>query len=328
MLQRLVRLTSFVGLMVLGVGAVCAQTTSTGSGQAYPNKPIRVVASAPGGGNDLASRLLAQSLTNRLGQQVVIDGRASGVVPGEIVARATPDGYTLLYFGSTVWLLPLMISNAPYDPLKDFSWVTLAIMSPNVLVVHPSTAIKSVKDLIALAKVKPGELNYSSASTGTSNHLAAELFKSMTGVNIVRVPYKGAGPALNAVLAGEVHLMFPSAGAVIPLEKAGKLRALAVTTVQPSALMPGLPTVAASGLPGYESAALTGVFAPAKTPVPIVRRLNQEIVQILNQPDVKEKLFNTGVEVVGSSPERFETMMKSEMAKMGNVIKEAGIRAE
>jgi tripartite-type tricarboxylate transporter receptor subunit TctC len=188
--------------------------------------------------------------------------------------------------------------------------------------------IKSVKELIAWAKAKPGELNYASASSGTSNHLAAELFKSMAGVNIIRVPYKGAGPALNAVVANEVPMMFPTAGAVIPLAKAGRIRPLAVTTAQPTALMPGLPTVAMAGLPGFESASLTGVFAPAKTPAAIIRRLNQEIVRILTQADVKEKLFNTGVEVVASTPEQFAAAVKSEIIKMGKLIKDVGIRAD
>jgi len=316
------------GVMFLIAGVACGQATSTGSGQAYPSKPIRIVTSAPGGGNDLAGRIIAQGLTEALGQQVVLDGRSSGIIPGQIVSKAAPDGYTLLYFANSVYLVPLMISNPPYDPLKDFSWVTLAIVSPNVLVVHPSLPVKSVQELIALAKAKPGELNYASASSGTSNHLAAELFKSMAGVNIVRVSYKGAGPALNAVVANEVPLMFPTAGAVIPLAKAGRIRALAVTTAQPTALMPGLTTVARAGLPGFESASSTGVYAPAKTPPAIVKRLNQDIVRVLTQADVKEKLFNTGVEVVGSTPEQFAAAVKSEMIRMGKLIKDVGIRAE
>jgi tripartite-type tricarboxylate transporter receptor subunit TctC len=296
--------------------------------QAYPIKPIRIITSAPGGGNDLAGRLIAQGLTDRLGQQVVLDQRAAGIIPGQIVSKAAPDGYTLLYYASSVYLVPLMISNPPYDPFRDFSWITLAVVSPNVLVVHPSLPVKSVRELIAYAKARPGELNYASASTGTSNHLAAELLKAMAGIHIVRVAYKGAGPALNAVVANEVPMMFPTAGAAIPLEKAGRIRAIAVTTAQPSALMPGLPTVASAGLAGFDSAAITGVFAPAKTPSAIIKRLNQEIVTAITQPDVKEKLFNTGVEVVGSTPEQFAAAVKSEMLRMGKVIRDAGIKAE
>ena len=317
-------------LQLLCTGLLIAVSVSAGaqSAASYPNKPIRIVTSAPGGGNDLAGRILAEGLTQSMGQQVVLDGRSAGIIPGQIVSRAAPDGYTLLYFANSVYLIPLMMSKAPYDPFKDFSWVTLAIISPNVLVVHPSLPAKSVQELIALAKARPGEINYASASNGTSNHLAAELFKAVTGVNLVRVPYKGAAPALNAVIANETQVMFPTAGAVIPLEKSGRIRLLAVTTAQPSALLPGLPTIASAGFPGFESAALTGVYAPAKMPATIIRRLNQEIVRILKRPDVKEKLFNTGVEVVASTPEQFADAVKSEMARMGKVIKDAGIRVE
>ena len=317
-------------LQLLCNGLLIAVSVSAGaqSAASYPNKPIRIVTSAPGGGNDLAGRILAEGLTQSMGQQVVLDGRSAGIIPGQIVSRAAPDGYTLLYFANSVYLIPLMMSKAPYDPFKDFSWVTLAIISPNVLVVHPSLPAKSVQDLIALAKARPGEINYASASNGTSNHLAAELFKAVTGVNLVRVPYKGAAPALNAVIANETQVMFPTAGAVIPLEKSGRIRLLAVTTAQPSALLPGLPTIASAGFPGFESAALTGVYAPAKMPAAIIRRLNQEIVRVLRRPDVKEKLFNTGVEVVASTPEQFADAVKSEMARMGKVIKDAGIRVE
>ena len=305
-------------LMALNAGASIAQN--------YPFKPIRIVASAPGGGNDLASRLLAQGLTERLGQQVVIDGRSAGVIPGEIVARANPDGYTLLYFGGSVWLIPLMVSKPPYDPLKDFSWISLAIMSPNVLVVHPSVAARSAKELIALAKTKPGELNYSSASTGTSNHLAAELFKSMTGVNLVRIPYKGAGPAINAVLAGEAQVMFPSAGAAIPLDKAGKIRMLAVTTIKPSALMPGLPTVASAGFPNFESAALTGLFAPARTPAPVIKRLQEEIARVIELPDVRKRITGLSITPATSSPEEFAKLIATEIPLWRQVAQDNNIK--
>ena len=294
----------------------------------YPHKPIRVLMSAPGGGNDLAARIIAQGLTKSMGQQVVLDGRAAGVIPGQIVSKAAPDGYTLLFFANSLYLIPLMTGNPPYDSFRDFSWITLAVISPNVLVVHPSLPVKSVRELIALAKARPGEINYASASNGTSNHLAAEMFKAMTGANLVRVPYKGGAPALNAVVANEAQLMFPTAGAVIPLEKAGRIRALAVTTAEPSALLPGLPTVASAGFPEFESASLTGVYAPAKTPAAIIRRLNQEIVRILNEADVKERLFNTGVEVVAGTPEQFAAVVKAEMIRMGRVIKSAGIRID
>ncbi|MBI3939178.1 MAG: tripartite tricarboxylate transporter substrate binding protein [Betaproteobacteria bacterium] len=308
-----------VGMMVLAAGVV--------SGQAYPNKPIRIVAPEAGGGGDFAARLIALGLSGSLGQQVIVENRggASGIIAGRTVAKAPPDGYTLLFYGSIFWIGALL-QDVPYDPVADFSPITLATSSPNILVVHPSLPVNSVKELIALAKARPGELNYAS-TTGSTPHLAAELFKAMAGVNIVRIPYKGAGPALNDLIGGQVQLMFPVAAAVTPHVKSGRLRALAVTSVEPSELVRGLPTVAAT-VPGYESVQMTAMFAPAKTPATIINRLNQEIVQVLNRADVKEKFFNAGAKVVGGSPEQLMATMKSEMARLGKVIKDAGIRAE
>jgi tripartite-type tricarboxylate transporter receptor subunit TctC len=194
--------------------------------------------------------------------------------------------------------------------------------------VHPALPVNSIKELIALAKAKPGALNYASGGVGTTPHLAAELFKAMAGVNIVHIPYKGAGPAISDLIGGQVQLMFPNAAAVGPHLKSGKLRALAVTSSQPTALVPGLPTVAASGLPGFSSVLIVGMFVPAKTPATLINRLNQEIVRVLNNPEVKEKLFNTGSDVVGSSPEQFAAAIKSEVARLGKVIKDVGIKAE
>ncbi len=308
-----------VGLMVLGGGLA--------SGQTYPNKPIRIVTIEPGGGGDLAARLIAQGLSGSLGQQVLVDNRGGGVIAIEIVAKAPPDGYTLLLYGGTLWIGPLL-QNVSWDPVRDFSPITLAVTFPNIVAVHPSLPVKSVRELIALAQARPGELNYSSGSIGASTHLAAELFKSMAGVNIVRVPYKGGGPATIALVTGEVHLMFATVGLVTPHVKSGRLRALAVTTAQPSALAPGLPTVAASGVPGYESRSILGIFARARTPEVIINRLNQEIVRVLNRAEVKQRLFGSGVETVGSSPEESAATMKAETAKWGKVIKEAGIRVE
>ena len=296
------------------------------SGQDYPNKPIRIVTTTAGGGNDFAARLIAQGLTVNLGQQVIVDNRSSTVVPGDLVAKAPPDGYTLLVAGGTFSIGPLL-QKAPYDPVKDFAALTLAARAPLVVVVHPSSTAKSIKELIALAKANPGGLNYGTPGIGSSAHLSAELFKAMAGVNIVHIPYKGAGPATNDLLGGQVQLAFGNATSVTPHVKSGRLRALAVTTAEPSMLYPALPTVAAS-LPGYESASLVGIFVPAKTPAALVNRLNREIVRILNQADVKEKFFNSGVEVVGSSPAEFAATIKSEIARMGKVIKDVGIRAE
>jgi tripartite-type tricarboxylate transporter receptor subunit TctC len=215
-----------------------------------------------------------------------------------------------------------------YDPLKSFSPITLAGNSPNVLVTHPSLPVRSLKELIALAKARPGELNYGSGSTGSPSHLAAELFKAMAGVNIVRIPYKGTGPAVNALVGGQVQLMFVSPTSVAPHVKAGRLRGLAVTAAQPSALAPGLPTVSGAGLTGYESTSSFGVLAPAYTPAAIINWLNQEIVQVLTGAEAKERLFSAGVEPVGNSADAFAALIKSDMAKWGKLIKAAGIRDE
>lgn len=308
----------------LGCVAVAVWTAGAASAQGYPTKPIRIVTTAPGSGNDLVVRLVGPHLTASWGEPVIVDNR--GILAGEIVARAPPDAYTLLAYGSPFWISPLIRSHSPYDPVRDFSPVMLTVNTPNILVVHPALPAKSVRELIAVAKSRPGELNYGSASTGSTSHLAAELFKAMAGISIVRIPYRGSGPALNALLAGEFQLMFPNAGAVAPHAKAGRLRALAVTSSEPSALAPGLPTLAASGLPGYESSSPFGMFAPAGTPPARIERLHRELVRALNRADVKERLFNAGVEVVGGSPERLAATMKSEMARWGKVIRDAGIR--
>ena len=309
-----------VGMMVLSAGVVC--------GQDYPGKPIRIVSPGPGGGADFVTRFIAQGISGPLGQQIVVDNRPAGVIPGQIVSKARPDGYTLLVTGNSFWIAPLMQDNSYYDPVKDFSPITSAVGSPNILVVHSSVAANSVKDLIALAKAKPGALNYASSTAGGSVHLSAELFKYMAGVNIVRINYKSSGGSVNALVGGEVQLMFANAPTVTPHVKAGRLKALAVTTLQPSALYPELPTVAGSGLPGFEVASLFAIFSPAKTPAAIVSRLNQEIVRYLARADVKEKFFAAGVETIGSSPEELAAAMKSEMARMGKVIKDNSIREE
>jgi len=294
--------------------------------QNFPNTFVRIVTTEVGSGNDFSARLIVQDLSATLGQQVIVDNR--GNIAGEIVAKAAPDGYTLLSWGSPLWLAPFLREKVPYDPVRDFSPITLLATSPNILVVHPSLPVVSVKQLIALARAKPGMLNYSSPGPGGSPHLAAELLKAMARVNIVHIPYKGMGSALSATISGEVQLMFPSAAPASPHVKSGRLKALAVTTIQPSALVPGLPTVAAAGLPGYESLGMFGIFAPAGTPVVVVRRLNQDIVRILNKENVRAKFFNSGAEAVGNSPEEFAAIVKSDMAKMGKLIKDAGIRVD
>jgi len=291
--------------------------------QAYPAKPVRIVTVAPGSANDIVARLIAQEIRNSLGQPVVVDNR--GTVAAELVARAPADGYTLLLYGSAVWLSPFIRASTPYDPVKDFAPITLVASSPNVVVVHPSLPVKSARELIALARSRPGEINYAAGSLGAAPHLAAELFKAMGKLNIVRVSYKGTGGSLIGIISGEVGLMFPTAGSVTPYIKSGKLRALAVTSLQPTALAPGLPLLSET-LPGYESVSLNGMLAPARTPDPIIRQLNAEVAKVMTRADIKEKLVAAGTDAMSTSPEQFAAIIQADMAKWGKVIREAGIR--
>ena len=295
-------------------------------GQDYPNKVIRIVAGSVGGGNDVLARLVAQGITAPLGQPVIVDNRGPGVIPIEHAAKTPPDGYTLLVNGSTLWTI-FLLQKTSYDPVRDFAPITLATIVPNLLVVHPSLPVKSVKDLVAMAKARPGELNYGSTTTGGSGHLAGELLKSMAGVNIVRIPYKGNAPQISAVISGEVEIALADVGLLEPHAKSGRVRALAITSAKPSALYPGMPTVAAT-IPGYELIGTTGIYAPAKTPQAIISRLNQEIVRVLRAPEVKEKILNTGTEVVAGTPEELAALIKSDMARMAKVIKDAGIKGD
>ncbi len=310
---------------LLQFAAALLALSGVAAAQTYPVKPVRIVTAEPGTGNDLIARLIAPHLAAVFGQQFVIDNR--GLVAVEMVAKSPPDGYTLLSYGPPLWLTPLLRQVA-YDPLRDFAPITIAGNSPNILAVHPSVPAKTVAELIALARKRPGELNYSSSSTGASPYLAAELLKSMTGINIVRVAYKGSTQALIALVGGQVHIMFPNAGVAAPHLKSGRLRALAVTTVAPSALAPGLPPLSAAGVPGYESSSQFALVAPSGTPPAIIERLNHEMVAALRRPDVTERLFGSGVEVLTGTPAELAATMKSEMAKWGKVIKEAGIREE
>jgi tripartite-type tricarboxylate transporter receptor subunit TctC len=306
--------------VLLPVAVACAQS--------YPVKPLRIITAEAGGGNDFAARTIGQSIAAQLGQPWVVDNRggAGGAIAAEIVARAPPDGYTLLVYASNVWLIPLLRKNVPYDVIRDFAPITWAARSPNTVVVHPSLPVKSVQDLIALARAKPGQLSYGSGGTGSSTQLAVELFKSMAKVDILRIPYKGNAPALNDLVGGQVQLMFATAGSVSPHIKSGRLRAIAVTSAEPSILAPGLPTVAASGLPGYESISIYGVFAPARTPAPIISQLNRAIVAVLNMPEVRERFFNVGVETVGSTPEQYAATIRADIARMSKVIRDARIQ--
>jgi tripartite-type tricarboxylate transporter receptor subunit TctC len=315
-------------LVCVFAGAMAISGTGGAYADDFPNRPIRIVTSEIGGGVDMLARLVGQGLTAGFGQQVIVDNRGGSVsIPAQIVAKAPADGYTLFFYGSPIWILPLL-QKTPYDPVRDFSPITMAVSSPNILVVNPGLPVNSVKELIGLAKAKPGELNYGAGVAGASAHLSAELFKSMAGVNIAHVAYKGSPPALAATITGEVQMMFAVAATVPPHQKAGRVRALAVTSLQPSELAPGLPTVAAAGLPGYESVLMVGVYAPANIPAVRTRWLNTEIVRVLRRPDMKEKLYNLGMDQVGSSPEQLFTFVNADMVKWGKVIKEAGIHTD
>ena len=309
-----------LGLAVTMLGANLA------SGQNYPSKPIRMLTTEPGGGGDVALRLIGAEVAASLGQPFVLDNRPLSL-GGEIVARAVPDGYTVAAYGTSLWMGALL-QPMNFDPLKDFAPITIMTRSPNLLVVHPSLAVNSASDLIALAKAKPGVFNYGSGNSGAISHLSMELFKFMAGINVVRIPYKGSGPAANALAAGEVQMMIATATSVAAQIKSGRIKALAVTTIRPSPLLPDLPTVAASGLPGYESASIYGIVTTAKTPATVVQRLNQEMVRALHKTNIREIFLSYGVEAVGSTPEEFSTVIKSETERMGKVIRDAGIRVQ
>ncbi len=311
-------------LIVAAAVTVPAWIPAHGAERAYPYKPVRIVTSESGSGNDLTSRILAHGLTLSLGQNFIVDNR--GIMAGEIVAKSPPDGYNLVCYGSPLWLAPFLRSKVPYDPVKDLAPVMLATTSPNVVVAHPGVPVKSIHELIALAKAKPGELNYASGSAGSSSHLAGELFKSMAQVDIVRVPYRGTGPALNALLAAQVHIMFSIGASAIPFIQSGKLKGLAITSAKPSALAPGLPTVAESGLPGYEATSIQGLFAAGGTPATVISVLNREMKRIVQKPEIRARFFNSGVETVGSSPEELGRTVKMEMDKLGKLIVEKNIR--
>ncbi|HEV7800607.1 MAG TPA: tripartite tricarboxylate transporter substrate-binding protein, partial [Burkholderiales bacterium] len=285
---------------IFAAAAVVA-TAPAHAQDAYPTKPIRIVSNAAGGGSDFVARLIAPKLSEALGQQAFIDNR--GAISAEIVARAPPDGYTLHVNGPPLWVTPLL-RPAAYDAVRDFAPIIMAVTTPSILTVHPSLPVKTVKDLIALAKARPGQLNYAAGTIGAAPHMAAELFKSMARLDIVRVPYKGSGPALIGLMTGEAQIMFPAASGIEYI-KQGKIRALAVGSRERSALLPDIPTIAESGVPGYESTSPQGLFAPAKTPPAIINRLNQEVARLLNTPETKERLLAVGVQVVASSPEAF-----------------------
>ncbi len=308
---------------------MAAATPHIVHGQGYPNKPVRIITAPTGGATDLVVRQIAHGLTGTLNQQVIVDNRggAAGGVAALAVAKAPADGYTLLAYSSNLWLLPFLRKDMPFA-LSDFAAITMLGSSPNVLVVHPSLPTQSVRDLIAFAKSRPGQLSYSSGGSGSTLHLSAELFKSLAGINILHVPYKSGGAGMLDLLGGRVEVMFPVAAAAMPHEKSGRLRLLAVTSAEPSPLVPGVPTIAAAGLPGYASELTVGLFAPAGTPPAIIERVNNDVARLLKQQDTRDKFIEIGLKTVGGSPEQVMATIKAEVIKWGKVIKEAGIRAD
>ena len=311
---------ALIAVSMLAMGAVAAAD--------YPTKPVRMIVPwPPGGGTDVFARLIGQKLSERLGYTVIVDNRpgAAGNIGAELVAKSTPDGYTIMLATITLATNPSMYKSLNF---KDFAPIALVAGVPHVLVVSPSLPVNSVRDLIALAKAEPKKLNYASAGNGSPFHLAAELFKSLTATSIVHVPYQGGGPAITAVLAGEVQLTFGNLVAVLPLVQGGKLKALGVTSAKRSSAAPDLPTIAEEGVRGYDFSSWFGFLAPAGTSQDIVALLNREIVRILQAPDVKQRLTQDGADVIGSSPHDFANYLASETTKWSKVIKQAGIRSD
>jgi tripartite-type tricarboxylate transporter receptor subunit TctC len=322
------------GMKSISITAIALLALAWMSGavaQAYPTKPVRmIVAVPPGGPADTLARLVGPRLSEALGQTVVIDNRpgANGIIAYETAARSTPDGYTFVAVAAGVAINPSLYRKVPYDPIKDFAPITLGITVPNILVVHPSVKAGSVKELVALAKATPGKLTFASAGNGTSGHLALELFRLTTAIDVIHVPYKGGGPALADVMGGQVQALFSIALAATPQVKAGRLRALAISSANRSPVAPDLPTIAELGLPGFEVVGWFGWLAPAKTPPGIVDRLHTEIVKVLAMPEVKQRLLSQSTEPVGNSPAQFAAFIKSEHAKWGKVIRDANVRID
>jgi tripartite-type tricarboxylate transporter receptor subunit TctC len=299
--------------------------------QAFPSKPLRlVVPFPPGAGTDMFARVLAHKLSESLGQPVVVDNRPGGgaTIGTDIVAKSPPDGYTLLLSTTSHAINPSVYSKLPYDTLRDFATVTQVATVPIVLVVHPSLPVTTAQELVAFARSRPGELNVGSSSSGTVFHLAAELLKSTAGIDMVHVPFKGGSPALAALLANQVNVLFETSLTVGPQAKAGKLRPLAVGGLKRSSAMPELPTLAESGFPGFSAENWYGVYVPAGTPREIVKRLNRDIVNALSQPDVRERFASQGAELIGNTPEQHEEFLKAEMAKWARIARLADARAD
>jgi len=318
---RLLALALVVALV--HAGAAVAQT--------YPTRTIRIIVpSSAGGSTDMVARPLAQQLSQALKQPVVVENRpgAGSVIGTDLVAKAAPDGYTLLVVAASFSMSPSLYAKLPFDPVRDFSPITLLSAFPNILVVHPSLPVKSVQELIAYAKARPGQLNFSSSGVATGTHLSMELFRNMTGIQIVHVPYKGGAPSVNALLAGEVQITLATISTALPQVKAGKLRALAVTTPQRSVAAPEVPTLAESGVPGYDYSSWIGLLAPARTPPAIIARLRAETTDIVRTPEMRAILALEGAEPVGNSPEEFAALIGTEVGRWRKVVAAAGIQPD
>jgi tripartite-type tricarboxylate transporter receptor subunit TctC len=314
------------------LSAILLAGTTWVAAQEYPSKPVRlIVPFAPGGGNDIVARAIAQQLSASLGRQFVVDNRAGagGVVGAELAAKSPADGYTLFLGGvGSHAVNPNLHTKLPYDPVADFAPITLIASAPSVLVVHPAVPARTIEEFTALAKANPGKLNFASNGNGSSAQLAAVLYASMAGVRMVHVPYKGLAPALADLLSGEVQLMFSSMVAIIPHIKTGRLRALAVTGRKRSPLLPEVPTLEESGLRGYEAGSWYGILAPAGTPPQIVAKLNAGIVQALQQPAIRERLAAEGAEAIGGTPGEFAAHINAELARVGKILRDGGVRLE
>ena len=306
------------------------QAPSTSSGQAYPSKPVRfVVPFVPGGPTDIQGRMLGEKLSQRLGQQVIIDNRggAGGNIGMDLTAKSPPDGYTIIIATVGTWAVNPYLYQLPFDPVKDFAPITQVSTAPGVLVVHPSTPVKNVKEFIALAKKHPGQLNYGSSGVGGFGHICGELFTLMTGTKMTHIPYKSSAPSLIDLMAGNIQVLFNNMISTTPFVKSGRVRALATTGAKRSPALPDLPTLDEAGLKGYENSSWSAVAAPAGTPPAIIARLHKEFMEILRMPDIQKRHAEVGAEIIASSPEQYHAYLKSELAKFAKLVKAAGIKA-
>jgi len=313
------------------IALALVMTAGAASAQTYPTKAVRlVVPFLAGGSTDIVGRTVAQKLSEMWGQQAFVDNRPGGgtTIGTEMVAKAAPDGYTLLVTPAPFTINPSLLTKLPYDALTDFTPITLINTTPLVMVVNPGVPAKNVKELIALAKAKPGKLNFGSSGTGGSNHLAGELFDAMAGVKMVHIPYKGNAGALTDIVGGHLDVVYNGITSAVALIRGGKLRALAVTSLQRSAALPDVPTLDESGLKGFEAVAWNGLSAPAKTPRDVIMKINADVIKIVNSPELKERLKADGSDPVGNSPEQYAAFLRNEIAKWAKVIKFAGVKPE